>query len=79
VKIDFVGFVLRIPFLASFMLVLAAVLAPPMQAETEVHAVGVYEGVTEGGGRIHGPEVRVLVDRPGAEVILLLASYEDLR
>ena len=46
---------------------------------SEVHAVAVYEGNVETNGTIHGPEVRVVVDRPDANVILVLGSYEAVR
>lgn len=45
----------------------------------EVHAVGVYEGAVRTGEQIHGPVVRVSVDRPGATVVLLLGSYRPVR
>lgn len=48
-------------------------------AEREFHAVGVYEGYEETGGQLHGPRARVLVDRPGADVTLLLLSHEPIR
>lgn len=48
-------------------------------AEREFHAVGVYEGYEETDGQLHGPRARVLVDRPGADVTLLLLNYEPVR
>lgn len=45
----------------------------------EVHAVAVYEGDVETNGTIHGPEVRVVVDRPDGDIILVLGSYEAVR
>jgi hypothetical protein len=54
-------------------------LAAPVRAEPEVHVVGVYEGLTQTDGTVHGPKAQVLLDRPGAEVILVLSSYEPLR
>ena len=60
----------------SFLLALVAGLATPALAEPEVHFVGIYEGFTRSDGRIHGPKARVLLDRPGAEVVLVLSSDE---
>ncbi len=51
-------------------------LAAPALAEPEVHIVGIYEGFDRSNGQIHGPKARVLLDRPGAEVVLVLSSYE---
>lgn len=48
-------------------------------ADAELHAIGVYEGNIRTDGRIHGPEVRVLVDRTENPVILSIASYEPVR
>ena len=49
-------------------------------AEPEVHAVGVYEGSgKDPAGALRGPDAKVLVDRPGAEVTLYLGSYEPVR
>jgi hypothetical protein len=42
--------------------------------QVEVHAVGIYEGVTETGNKIHGPKAVVEVIRPGKNVILMLSS-----
>lgn len=47
--------------------------------ETELHAIGIYEGIMETAGRVHGPEARVHVDRPGASVTLLLTDYGPVR
>ncbi|MBF9032951.1 hypothetical protein HKCCE2091_01760 [Rhodobacterales bacterium HKCCE2091] len=58
---------------------LAAAVADPALAEPELHIVGIYEGSEETDGRIHGPEARVTVDRPGAEVTLVLADYGPVR
>ncbi len=46
---------------------------------TELHVLGVYEGNVRTAGQIHGPEVRIAVDRPGRKVILLVGSYEAVR
>lgn len=48
-------------------------------AEREFHAVGVYQGYEETDGQLHGPRARVLVDRPGADVTLVLLSYAPIR
>jgi len=48
-------------------------------AEREYHAVGIYEGYEETDGQLHGPRARVLVDRPGADVTLMLLSYAPVR
>ena len=53
--------------------------ANPTLAEQELHYVGIYEGATKTAGRIHGPEARVILDRNGAEVTLVLASYDPVR
>lgn len=47
----------------------------PPEKEIEVHAVGIYEGATETGNRIHGPKAAVEVNRPDKSVILLLSCY----
>jgi hypothetical protein len=52
---------------------------PPAMAEPETHYVGVSEGLEETDGRIHGPEVRLSIDRPGAEIVLILADYGPVR
>lgn len=50
----------------------------PATAEVEVHVVGVYEGPRSMTGNKVGREVQVLLDRPGAEVILVLSSYRGV-
>ncbi len=55
------------------------VLAGAASAEAELHIVGVYEGSERTGDEIHGPRVLVNVDRPGAQVTLLLISYDATR
>jgi len=40
----------------------------------EVHVVGIYQGVTETDGNIHGPKAFVRVDRPGKLVTLVLTT-----
>lgn len=64
--------------LRSICLILAVIagLAVPALAEPEVHVVGIYEGFDRSNGQIHGPKARVLLDRPGAEVVLILSSAE---
>lgn len=67
-------------FVSRLLALLLIALAPlAAAAETEVHAVGVYEGLTRSDGVIHGPRVSVTVDRPGAEVVLMLSSFEPVR
>jgi hypothetical protein len=44
----------------------------------ELHAVGIYEGQTRTGKDIHGGKAKVIVRRPGKNVILLLSSYEPV-
>lgn len=58
---------------------IVAGLASAAMAEPEVHVVGIYEGFDQSDGQIHGPKARVVLDRPGAEVVLVLSSYEALR
>lgn len=48
-------------------------------AQPETHFVGIYEGVEETDGRVHGPEARLRIDRPGAEIVLILADYGPVR
>lgn len=62
--------------LFSLILAMIAGLAAPALAEPEVHIVGIYEGFDRSNGQIHGPKARVLLDRPGAEVVLVLSSHE---
>lgn len=62
--------------LFTLILAMIAGLAAPALAEPEVHIVGIYEGFDRSNGQIHGPKARVLLDRPGAEVVLVLSSYE---
>ncbi len=50
-----------------------------VMADAELHAVGVYEGNIRTDGRIHGGEVRILVDRNADPVILSVGSYEPVR
>ncbi|QLQ20380.1 MAG: hypothetical protein HZT43_19940 [Exiguobacterium profundum] len=57
----------------------ALLLSQAAAAETEVHAIGIYEAEVHRGSRIGGPEVPVTVDRPGAGVVLVLTSFEPAR
>jgi hypothetical protein len=41
----------------------------------EVHAVGIYEGATETGHKIHGPMAAVELNRPDKAVVLVLSCY----
>lgn len=50
-----------------------------MAQTSEVHAVGIHEGDVETNGTIHGPEARVVVNRPNSDVILVLGSYDAVR
>ena len=40
-----------------------------------MHLVCIYEGYCKTGEQIHGPKARVIVNRPGKEVTLVLTSY----
>lgn len=66
---------------ASMGIVLMLVLsgAHAVSAEPEVHAISVHDGSTLTDGRIHGPEVKVDLDRPGETVILALGSRLAVR
>lgn len=67
-------------FRFQFAAMLAALLlSQAAAAETEVHAIGIYEAEVHRGSRIGGPEVPVTVDRPGAGVVLVLTSFEPAR
>ncbi len=66
-------------FLRAVAFFAGLVAAGPALAERELHYVGIYEGNQKTGGVIHGPEARVFVDRPGAEVVLVLADYGPVR
>lgn len=68
------------PAFAALILVTTLMLgAGASRAEPEVHVVGIYEGVEKTDGRIHGPEARVLVDRPGSETVLIPGAYGATR
>lgn len=60
---------------------ICAFIAPALTAfaQPETHFVGIYEGVEETDGRVHGPEARLSIDRPGAEIVLILADYGPVR
>lgn len=60
----------------SFVFAIVVASVVPAAADPEVHVVGIYEGFTQSGNLIHGPKARVRLDRPGAEVILVLSSYD---
>lgn len=62
-----------------FLIILTFLLPTFAMADTELHAIGVYEGNIRTNGRIHGSEVRVSVDRTENPVILSLGSYEPVR
>lgn len=51
----------------------------PALAEPEVHVVGIFEDFERTDGKIHGPRALVVLDRPGAEVVLVLISYSAVR
>ncbi|MGL4319927.1 MAG: hypothetical protein ACRCS3_03620 [Paracoccaceae bacterium] len=66
------------------MIVLVSVALPAtaevrLASDTEVHAIGVYEGAVRTGDVLHGPEVNITIDRPGMNVTLMLGSYESVR
>ena len=48
------------------------------EAERELHAIGIYEGVEKTGNEIHGGRATVTVNRPGKMVTLVLTSYEPV-
>lgn len=51
----------------------------PAAAEVELHVVGIYEGFEQIGRSAHGPRAKVFLDRPGAEVVLVLSSYAAVK
>jgi|GEM_PF-2242728 len=51
----------------------------PALAAPEVHVVGIYEGYGRSNGEVHGPLAKVVLDRPGAEVLLVLMSQSAVR
>lgn len=61
--------------LVVILLALFGAASSPVMAAPEVHVVGIYEGFSRTDGRIHGPKARVVLDRPEAEVVLVLSSY----
>lgn len=67
--------------LARFLLCLVLVLpfGSPAFADPELHVVGIYEGFERSAGKVHGPRARVILDRPGVEVLLVLSSYGAVR
>lgn len=65
--------------LPTMVLCLGFLMTPAKADGTELHVVGVYEGNVKTDGRIHGPEVRVDVNRPGESVTLALGSYEAVK
>ena len=60
---------------ASFLFFFGAAIGQPF----EVHAIGLYEGNVKTGGKVHGPEARVTVDRQDDDVILVLGSMKAVR
>jgi hypothetical protein len=55
--------------------------APPPQPQPddrEVHVIGICEGSTRTGDKIHGGKASVRVDRPGKQVTLVLAAYSSV-
>ncbi len=48
-------------------------------AESEVHFVSIYEGKVQTNDQIHGPQALVRLDRPEADVTLVLSSYRPVR
>jgi len=71
-------------FLVATLVTAAAPPAPGRQpvaqplADSEIHAVCIYEGVTKTGNMIHGGMASVKVDRPGKMVTLFLSSYDPV-
>jgi hypothetical protein len=70
------------PFRPQVLLVLSiafvvAAFAAPAERSRELHAVGVYEACSRSAGM--GPNAAVLVDRPGADVTLVLSNYEPVQ
>src|SRR5262245_35417542 len=52
--------------------------AAEAKAERELHVVGLYEGFTKSGGKVHGGKALVSVKRPGKQVTLVLAAYNSV-
>lgn len=52
--------------------------AAELNADRELHVVGLYEGFTKSGGKVHGGKARVIVKRPGKQVILVLSAYDSI-
>lgn len=71
---------LRLSQMVAALGFLFALAAMPAAAETEVHLVGVYEGSAAGRAQARPAvqDVRVVVDRPDADVILFLGSYDPI-
>lgn len=66
-------------FSTLLFILFAANSASSAEDPPELHVVGVYEGNIRTGERIHGPEVRVNIDRRGESVILALGSHQPVR
>lgn len=47
--------------------------------DAELHVVGVYEGNSKTGEKLHGPTGKISLDRPGKKIALLLLSYEPVK
>src|SRR5882672_5937588 len=47
--------------------------------DRELHAVGVYEGFERQQGDNGSPQARVVVDRPGKDIVLLLGSFNGVQ
>jgi len=50
-----------------------------LTTDAELHAVGIYEGDEGEAPDVHGPVAKVLVNRPGKKVALILTSYDPVR
>src|SRR5262249_39846977 len=48
------------------------------KADRELHVVGICEGFTESGGKIHGGKALVTVNRPGKQVTLVLLTSDPV-
>lgn len=45
----------------------------------KIYAVGVYEGNIKTNGQVHGPQVKVNIDKTDNDIILYLGSYEPVK
>lgn len=62
-----------------FLIALMASLGGPASAERELHVVSVFEGTPDPADRWRVPVARVMIDRPGHDIVLILADRGPLR